>query len=213
MTAGSAGAAIVLRRSVPVGLVAGCGAVVVALVVAAAWRPATMWPLHGVALALVLGASAWCCDESLAPLVDVAPRARPFATRVRAGGPAVLVVVWALVHLVERDLLPPHLEVLVGQGVAAALIGFAIGSRARSLGEAAGGARAAMVVVPVLVGWALARPWEDVLPVFPVWPWERWSRAALLWGVAAAASAGSLVLASRPSKVARARRSRVASAP
>jgi hypothetical protein len=176
----------------PAGVLAASGAVVLVLVLVAAWRPASMWPLHGAALAVVLGASAWCADELLAPLVEVSPRARPFAARVRSLGPALLAVLWVAVHVARRDELPPHLAVLVGQGVTAALVGSAIGVAARARGDASGGSRAALVVVPVLVAWALARPWSGSLPVFPLWPWDPWGRSAVLWSLAAVAAVASL---------------------
>jgi hypothetical protein len=192
-----AAAGIAARRALPIGVLAAAVPTVASLVALAAWRPSSLWPLHGAGLALVLGVSAWCSDERLAPLVDATPRCRPFAVRIRLLGPAALAVVWVGMHLLRRSALPPHLLVLCGQGLAAALVGVAIGSRARASGSAEGGARAALVVVPVLVGWALARPWSDHLPVFPVWPWEAWGRAAVLWGAAAVVAASTLAAEGR----------------
>jgi hypothetical protein len=181
--------ALAARRCLPWPVLVPVAAASVVLVVAAAWRPSAMWPLHGSAVALVFGASAWCADEPIAGLVDVSPRASPWAPRVRAIGPAALAIVWVAVHVTVRHRLPPHLPLLAAEGIVAALAGAASGSVARRRRDATGGARAALVVVPVLVAVSLVRPYADHLPLFPVWPWEPWGRAEALWAVLALGSA------------------------
>ena len=178
-------AALAARVAVPSALLGAGVVAAAALVVAAAWRPAVLWPLHGAGVALVLGVSAWCADEPLAPLVDVAPRATPWAVRLRTSGPVLLVAAWAATHVARRSALPPHLALLIGEGAVAALLGHAWASHRRALGEGAAGSLAAMTVVPVLLAVALVRPLADHVPVFPVWPWEPWGRARLLWGALA----------------------------
>lgn len=185
---------LVVGRSLPLALLAWSAVAVAALVWMASRWPTVAWPLHGAAVAVVLGASAWCGDDALAPVVDVTPRAAPFAVAVRAGGAAVLALTWVAVHLVRREELPPHLPLLAAEGVVAALAGAAWGQRARRRREVGGGARVALVAVPVLVALALVRPLSDHLPLFPLWPWEPWGRAAVLWAglaTAAVAVAGS----------------------
>lgn len=187
---------LVVGRSLPLALLAWSATAVVALVWAASQWPTVAWPLHGAAVAVVLGASAWCADDALAPVVDVTPRAAPLAVAVRAGGAVALALTWVVVHLGRREELPPHLPLLVAEGVVAALAGAAWGQRARRRREVGGGARAALVAVPVLMALALVRPLSDHLPLFPLWPWEPWGRAAVLWAtlaVAAVAVAGAEV--------------------
>ncbi len=198
-------AVIAARVAVPSALLAASAMAVVALVLTAAWRPAALWPLHGAGVALLLGVSAWCADEPLAPLVDVAPRATPWATRLRGAGPILLVAAWAAAHVVRRSALPPHLPVLIGEGAVAALVGHSWASHRRALGEGDAGSLAAMTVVPVLIAVALVRPLADHLPVFPLWPWEPWRRAELLW---AALAMGGLVLSARTGAHRRGRSSR-----
>lgn len=151
--------------------------------------PDALWPLHGAALGLVMGAAAVAVDERCALVVDVSPRPLWWRTAVRSVGPTILILVWAAVHWVLRAPLPDHLEVLILQGAVAAGLGFGLATAARAAGHGEPGAVLAATAVPLVAGAALARPFETDLPLFPVWPHEDWSRAALIWAVLGTAAA------------------------
>ena len=170
-------------------IIVGAGGLVVGAVARVARWPAELWPLHGAALGLVIGASAVAVDERCAAVVDVAPRPLWWRTAVRAVGPLALVTIWIAAHGAARDGLPDHLDVLVLQGAVAALIGFGLATTARAAGRAEPGTALAATAVPLLAATALARPFEADLPVFPVWPHEDWGRATRLWALAGGAVA------------------------
>lgn len=194
-----------LRVAVPWGLLAGTVGLVAALLAAVAHWPATVWPLHGTAIGLIAGVSAWATDERCAAIVDVAPRPLWWRSLVRATAPALLIAVWTAAHLGAHTRLPDHLDLLVLQGIVAATLGFAAATARRAVGTAEPGHRLAAVVVPVAIGLALARPASDRLPLFPVWPHEDWERAMRLW--AAAAVIGAMTLLAVAWRDARPRRS------
>lgn len=51
----------------------------------------------------------------------------------------------------------------------------------RSHGIAEPGRSFATVVVPTATAFALARPLAEYLPLFPIWPADRWDRAQIFW--------------------------------
>lgn len=160
-------------------------ALVAGLLATVSLWPYAVWPLHGAALGLMAGTSAWAADERCAAIVDVAPRPLWWRSVVRSVVPAALVAVWLGGHASARANLPDHLDLFLLQGVVAAGLGFAMATAARTTGRARPGQRFAAVVVPVTTGLALARPASDRIPLFPVWPHEDWPRSVTIWSALA----------------------------
>jgi hypothetical protein len=182
------------RAVTPWGLVVVTAAVTVGLLLMVARWPAQVWPLHGSAVGLLAGVSAWSLDERCATVVDVAPRALWWRTVARAPATVLLVSVWVTTHVLLRDRLPDHLGVLVLQGAGASIAGVAAASWRRASGVAEPGQSIALSVCPVAVALALAKPWSEHAPLFPVWPHENWSRATVIWtvtGIGAVVALGS----------------------
>lgn len=171
------------RAATPWGLSATTATLVIALVTVVARWPAAMWPLHGAAIGLIAGVSAWSVDERCSSIVDLAPRPLWWRTAARAPTALGLIAVWIATHVALRDRLPDHLGVLVLQGDSAALAGFAVATWQRAHGDAEPGQRIAMFISPAAVAIALAKPWSAHLPVFPIWPHENWPRATVIWSV------------------------------
>lgn len=158
--------------------------IVMLLTIVARW-PYTMWPLHGAAVGLVAGTAAWAVDETTATIVDVSPRPLWWRSAARALTPMILAVAWTSMHLGISDRLPDRLGLFILQGVTAAAIGFAAGSGMRARGRAEPGQWIASFVCPLTLGVALAKPFNDHVPLFPVWPHDDWTRSTLIWsGVA-----------------------------
>ena len=155
-------------RAVPWGRVALAAGLVVGLMELVRWNPWGLWPLEGTAVGLLAGAAAWCFDETAAAVVDTSPRG--LAWRAAARSPAVLLLVlaWALaVARVGNDAAFGHLEAILVQGLAAVATGAAVACWRRARGVAAPGLLFAAVTVPVATVWALVRPLDDHLTVFP----------------------------------------------
>ena len=131
------------------------------------WHAWTLWPLEGTAVGLLAGASAWCSDEQCAVVVDAAPRTLRWRTVARLPGAGVLVAVWAVVVLHSREALFGHAPTVLLHGVVAVLGGLGWSTWRRSAGQTMPGLAAASVAVPLATAWALIRPWEHRLPVFP----------------------------------------------
>lgn len=148
----------------PWGLVTITGAVIVALLVLVSRWPDVVWPLHGSAIGLIAGVSAWSIDERCASVVDVTPRPMWWRTIARTPTSLLLVGAWTATHLAVRDRLPDHLGVLVLQGASAATCGFAIATWHRTRGRSEPGQRIAVFVCPVAVALALVRPWNNHAP-------------------------------------------------
>jgi hypothetical protein len=154
----------------------------VALLSIVAQWPYTMWPLHGAAIGLMAGTAAWATDETSARIVDVAPRPLWWRSAARSVTPVVLAAVWTMSHLAVRDRFPAHLGVFILQGVAAVLLGFTCASWLRGRGRAEPGQWIASFACPVTLGIALAKPWSNHAPLFPLWPHDNWTRSVLIWG-------------------------------
>jgi hypothetical protein len=158
--------------------------IVVLLAIVGRW-PYTMWPLHGAAIGLIAGTSAWAVDETTARIVDVSPRPLWWRHAARALTPLILTVAWTSMHLGLRDRLPDRLGLFILQGVTAAVLGFAAGGVLRSHGRAEPGQWIASFVCPLTLGVALAKPVNDHAPLFPVWPHDDWARSTAIWFAAA----------------------------
>ncbi|MCC6438321.1 MAG: hypothetical protein IT196_25085 [Acidimicrobiales bacterium] len=171
----------------------GCDALVVAILIVVSRWPAALWPLHGAAIGLVGGASAGAVDERCASVVDVAARPLWWRTAARSTTPTALAATWVLAHLLLRDRLPDHLALLAGQGAVAAAIGLAAGTIGRVHGGGRPGWRLAIGAVPLVIAAAIARPFEQQLPLFPVWPHEDWERSSAMWVAGAGAAVAAIV--------------------
>jgi hypothetical protein len=157
------------------------------LTIVARW-PYTMWPLHGGVIGLIAGTSAWAADEACATVVDVTPRPLWWRSAARATTPLVLAATWITVHLAAGRRLPDHLDLLLLQGVTAAMLGFAGATLLRGRGLAEPGQWIASFASPLTLGIALAKPWSGHAPLFPVWPHENWARSTIIWSAASLAA-------------------------
>lgn len=177
------------RAAAPWGLVGVTAVCTVVLLLLVAYRPAVTWPLHGAAIGLVAGVSAWTVDEPCAAVVDVTARPLWWRTAARAPAGLLLLAVWTTTHVVIAARLPDRLPVFVLQGAGAAVGGFAAATWQRSRGSAEPGHALALVACPLAAAVALAKPGDGVLPLFPVWPSDDWARATAIWAVEAAVAA------------------------
>jgi hypothetical protein len=182
-------------RAVPWPLVLlSCALTAALMAMAAAW-PRIMWPLQGTAVALLAGAAAWSMDETAAAVVDTLPRPLWWRTAARAIAVVPLGLVWAMCVVIPGDRLPPHGELFLLQGLAALLFAVAFVTWRRARGHAGPGAQFASFVIPAVAFLALARPFPDRLPLFPVWPGEAWTLSLGIWSTLAVASAALLAVA------------------
>jgi hypothetical protein len=186
-----------VARAVPWTRVALAAGLVVVLMELVRWDPWVLWPLEGTAVGLLAGATAWCFDESSAAVVDSAPRGLAWRSMARSPGPLLLLVTWTAVVLhAGPETLFGHRSAIWFQGVAACLAGAAYTTWRRSLGEASPGLRFATAVVPATTAWALLRPLDQYLPVFPYGTTTAagWDRSAGLWVTLAVAAVVTLVV-------------------
>lgn len=180
-------------RAVPWPLVVAAALLIVALLGAVRFDNWTLWPMQGVAVGLLAGAVGWCLDEPAAAVVDATPRGLAWRTLARSTGIAALLVVWCAAVWWTRDELYGHPWAVLVQGLAAAASGTAWVTWRRSAGEAIPGQRWAVVAVPVTTVWALVRPVEDHLPVFP-YAYEGWTVSVAGWSVAGLLAALALTV-------------------
>ncbi|MFI7587192.1 hypothetical protein ACIB24_08980 [Spongisporangium articulatum] len=183
-------------RAVPWPLVAAAAVLVVALLLAVRYDHWRLWPLQGVAVGLLAGAVGWCLDEPAAAVVDPAPRGLAWRTLARATGVLVLLSAWSAGTWLARDALYGHPWTVLLQGLAAALASVAWVTWCRARGEATPGQRWALTVVPLATAWALVRPFERQLPVFPYafgGAYGDWTTSAAGWSVLGVAAAAVLV--------------------
>lgn len=165
-------------------------ALVIALMELVGRWPWQTWPLQGTAVALLAGAAAWCFDEPAAAVVDPSPRSLAWRTCARSSGVLVLAIAWAVSMGRAWDGLFDHPWAVTLQGAVAIIAGAAWATWRRAVGVASPGMPLAIVVVPLLTGWALTRPFDEQLPVFPYAPEGsgNWSASLVGWaclGVAA----------------------------
>lgn len=185
-------------RAVPWVLVWSTGLLIGVLMEAVHREPLVLWPLQGVAVGLLAGAVGWCLDEPAAAVVDPAPRGLAWRTAARLLGVAVLMGWWSVAVWMARESLFGHPWIVLLQGWAAAVVSLAWVTWRRRAGEATPGQRWAVSAVPVVMAWALVRPLEEQLPVFPYafgGPYGDWGASALLWTVATAVGLLALGLA------------------
>jgi hypothetical protein len=181
-------------RAVPWSVVlAACVATPILLAIVATWMRLT-WPLQGIAIGLLAATAAWCMDEAAASVVDTLPRSLRWRTAARALALAPLLATWTACILVAGDRLPPHQHLFLLQGAAALAAATAFATWRRARGRATPGLAMGAAILPCATALALLRPFDETLPVFPVWPGEDWTRSTLLWG--ALATSAVVLLAS-----------------
>ncbi|MFI5910566.1 hypothetical protein [Dactylosporangium sp. NPDC051541] len=185
-------------RAVPWGRVTLAAGLVVVLMELVRWNPWVLWPLEGTAVGLLAGAAAWCFDETAMAVVDPAPRGLAWRTAARSPAVALLVLVWAFgVARVGDGAAFGHAGAVLVQGLAAVATGAAVACWRRARGEASPGLLFAAAVVPAATAWALVRPLEDHVAVFPyatTTP-RGWHLSTAGWAAAGALAALLLVAA------------------
>ena len=156
--------------------------------------PWQTWPLAGTAVGLLAAAAAWCFDEPAAAIVDPAPRSLVWRTLARGSGVLVLAIAWAVAMSRAWEGLFGHPWVVTVQGAAAMVAGTAWATWRRAVGVASPGMPLAISVVPLLTGWALTRPFDEQLPVFPYAPEGSGDWGASLVGWACLSMASVILL-------------------
>jgi hypothetical protein len=175
-------------RAVPWPLIATCCGLLAAMMAMVAAWPGVMWPLEGTAIGLLAGAAAWSMDERAAAVVDSLPRPLRWRTASRSLALLPLALTWTACVLLPEKRLPPHTDLFLLQGLAAVLFALALVTVKRADGQAEPGSRFAAIAIPATVLFALARPIPRLLPLFPIWPSERWNLSFVLWSTLALAS-------------------------
>lgn len=179
-------------RAVPWGRVVLAAVLVVVLMDLVRRDPWTLWPLQGTTVGLLAGAAAWCFDETAADVLDAAPRGLAWQAAARSPGPLLLVLAWVTgVVRAGDDGLLGHPGAVLVQGLSAILVGTAVAAWRRGLADAVPGLRFAGFTVPAVAAWALVRPLQQHVAVFPYGTTSPlgWSLSAAGWtlvGVGAA---------------------------
>ncbi len=187
-------------RAVPWLLVVVASVLTVVLLAAVRYDAWTLWPLQGTAVGLVAAITGWCLDEPAAAVTDVCPRRLAWRTAARGPGIALALLAWCLGVWWARDELFGHAGAVLVQGLAAAMIAVAWVTVRRATGEGTPGQRWALAIVPATTAWALVRPFEHRLPVFPYalgGPTGDWTVSLWCWlaaGAAAAVVAGTVLV-------------------
>ena len=167
-------------RGVPWPLIGAAALLLPGLLALVGNDPWILWPLQGTAVGLLAGAVGWCLDEPAAAVVDPAPRGLAWRTAARTTGVVALLVAWSAGVWWARAGLHGHPWAVLGQGFAAAVAGVMWVTWRRARGEASPGRRWAITVVPLATAWALVRPIDQHLPVFP-YADEGWGASAAGW--------------------------------
>ncbi|WP_433219706.1 hypothetical protein ACQP00_15955 [Dactylosporangium sp. CS-047395] len=184
-------------RAVPWPLVAAAALLIAALFAAVRFDNWTLWPLQGTAVGLLAGAVGWCLDEPAAAVVDPAPRGLAWRTLARTTGTATLLAAWSAAVWWARAELYGHPWAVLGQGYAAAAVATAWVTWRRTRGEATPGQRWAIAVIPAVTVWALVRPFERHLPVFPYasgGDYGNWTASGTGWTATGAAALAALAV-------------------
>jgi hypothetical protein len=180
--------------------------IVVLMEVVHRW-PWTMWPLEGVAVGLLAAGAGWCFDEPAAAVVDTAPRQLAWRTAVRSGGLVVLLVSWVGAVWWSRESLFGHPWAVAGQGIAAVIVSAAYATWRRSGGDPEPGQAIALAAVPTATFWALLKPLDESVAVFPYADARSglgsWEGSVALWSIVAAAALIILAAALTDSRWAR----------
>jgi hypothetical protein len=178
----------VARLSLPWGRLAAAAVLLGVLMDGVRRWPWLLWPLEGIAVGLLAAAVAWCLDEPAGAVVDAAPRPLWWRTVARSAGIVALVGVWTVAVWSARHSLFGHPWDVWIQGMAGSAVGVAWATWRRSAGARTPGIAFAAGLVPVAALWALIRPLEGTIPVFPYVDGD-WTTSTTGWiGVGLAAS-------------------------
>jgi hypothetical protein len=169
-------------RGLPCARLVAVGVLIPLLLGLVRYDPLVMWPMQGTAVGVVAAGVAWCLDERAAAVVDPTPRGVTGEILARSMGFLPITAAWAASVWWARDALFGHAWNVFVQGVAAGLVAAGWVASRRVAGEAEPGHRLALMVVPIMTGWALIRPFDSVLPVFP-YADDAWARSTLGWSV------------------------------
>ncbi len=184
-------------RGVPWPLVSAAALLIPGLLALVRYDPWTLWPLQGTAVGLLAAAVGWCLDEPAAAVVDPAPRGLAWRTLARAAGIVVLLATWTAGVWWARTGLYGHPGAVFGQGLAATAVATTWVTWRRARGEASPGHRWALAVVPATTAWALVKPWNQQLPVFPYTSggeYGDWAVSAAGWTAVGVLAAVLLIL-------------------
>jgi len=155
-------------RAVPWTRVVLAAVLVVVLMELVRWNPWVLWPLEGTAVGLLAGATAWCFDETAAVVVDTTPRGPAWRAGARSPAVLLLTLAWGLAVLrAGTGGSFGHVRAILVQGLVAITAGAAFACWRRGRGEAVPGLLWAAGVVPAVAAWALVRPLDGHLAVFP----------------------------------------------
>jgi hypothetical protein len=168
-------------RSVPWPLLAAAALLLYALLRTVQQWPYQVWPLQGLAVGLLAGMAAFAYDEPAAAVVDTLPRGLAWRTAARSLGVSLLLGWWLVAVTITRDAYFGHALAIAGQGVVATVAVVATTAHLRRRGAAAPATVVGTAVVGTAMFWALARPFEERLPVFPIAEAGPWSDSRTLW--------------------------------
>jgi 4-amino-4-deoxy-L-arabinose transferase-like glycosyltransferase len=168
-------------RAVPWGLLGSGAALVIGLLLLVERWPYTLWPLQGAAVGLLAATVVWCYPEPAAAVVDTLPRGLRWRTTARSAAAIAVLALWlAAVHETRPGYFGHAVDV-AWQGIALAFAagGFLTWQRSRGSDGPARAVSAGIVGVTLFV--ALARPYSDVVPVFPYLADDDWVTSRVLW--------------------------------
>ncbi|TCC44968.1 hypothetical protein E0H75_31075 [Kribbella capetownensis] len=168
-------------RAVPWGLQGtGAGLMIGLLLLVERW-PYMLWPLQGIAVGLLAATVVWCYPEPAAALVDTLPRGLFWRTTARSAGAVAVVLLWLIAVRETRVGYFGHAMDVAWQGIAlvVAAAGFVTWQRSRGSDGPARAVSAAIVGIATCI--ALARPFANVVPIFPYTAGDDWSTSRVLW--------------------------------
>ncbi len=168
-------------RALPWPLLAAAAVLLYALLRTVQQWPYQVWPLQGLAVGLVAGIAAFAYDEPSATVVDTLPRGLAWRTAARSLGVVLLLGWWLLAVALTRDAYFGHAMAIAWQGLAATVAVVATTAHLRRRGAAAPATLVGTAVVGGVAFLALARPFENRLPIFPYPVADHWSDSRTLW--------------------------------
>jgi hypothetical protein len=168
-------------RAVPWGLLGtGAGLTIGLLLLVERW-PYTLWPLQGTAVGLLAGTAVWCYHEPAAVIVDTLPRGLLWRTISRSTGSIFLLAIWVLAMRETRTGYFGHASDVALQGTAAVVAAAGLMTWQRSRGSTGPARATSAAIVAIALFVALARPFDEHVPVFPYTATDDWSTSRLLW--------------------------------
>jgi hypothetical protein len=168
-------------RAVPWPLLAAAAVLLYGLLRTVQEWPYAVWPLQGLAVGLLAGMAAFAYDEPAAAVVDTLPRGLAWRTGARSLGVALLLGWWLVAVALTHDAYFGHATAIAWQGLAATVAVVATTAHLRRRGAAGPGTLVGTAVVGAAMFLALARPFENRLPIFPYPAAGHWSDNRTLW--------------------------------